>query len=98
LWGEGGISVCLFDSPADKYCHFSVVVGGTDAFEKAVNEYAFGGERGFAEKCNIIIDSDLSNNSYGIHFTTDDYFHAGRTHRNGVHIDFGYARMFKGVE
>jgi hypothetical protein len=63
-----------------------------------VNEYAFGGERGFAEKCNIIIDSDLSNNSYGIHFTTDDYFHAGRTHRNGVHIDFGYARMFKGVE
>ena len=98
LWGEGGVLVCLFDSPAEKYCHFSVIVGGVSGFEKAVNEYFFGGERDFAKKCNIIIDSDLSDNSYGIRFTADDYFYAGKMHRNGVHVDFGYARKFTGVE
>lgn len=98
LWGEGGVLVCIFDSPAEKYCHFSVIVGGVSGFEKAVNEYFFGGERDFANKCNIIIDSDLSDNSYGIHFTADDYFYAGKMHRNGVHVDFGYARKFTGVE
>ena len=98
LWGEGGVLVCLFDSPADKYCHFSVIVGGVSGFEKAVNEYFFGGERDLAKKYNIIIDSDLSNNSYGIHFTSDDYFYAGRSHKNGVHIDFGYARKFTELE
>jgi hypothetical protein len=98
LWGEGGILVCLLDSPAEKYCHFSVIVGGVSGFEKAVNEYFFGGERDLAKKYNIIIDSDLSNNSYGIHFASDDYFYAGRSHKNGVHIDFGYARKFTELE
>lgn len=98
LWGEGGVLVCLFDSPAGKYCHFSVIVGGVSGFEKAVNEYFFGGERDLAKKYNIIINSDLSNNSYGIHFTSDDYFYAGRSHKNGVHIDFGYARKFTELE
>lgn len=90
LWGEGGVLVCLFDSPAEKYCHFSAIVGGVSGFEKAVNEYFFGGERDFANKCNIIIDSNLSDNSYGIHFTADDYSHAGKMYGNGVHVDFGY--------
>ncbi|MBR5456610.1 MAG: hypothetical protein IKU76_06680 [Bacteroidaceae bacterium] len=98
LWGEGGVLVCLFDSPAEKYCHFSVIVGGVSGFEKAVNEYFFGGERDFANKCNIIIDSNFSDNTYGIHFTADDYFYAGKMYGNGVHVDFGYARMFTGVE
>ena len=97
LWGEGGVLVCLFDSPQDKYCHFSVVIGGVDGFTEAVNEYIVGGEKDLAKKCNIIIDSDLSDNSYGIHFTTDDCFYYGKSHKNGVHIDFGYARKFSGL-
>ena len=94
LWGEGGILMCLLDSPADKYCHMSIIIGGVTGFEQAVNEYVFGGEKDFAKKCNIIIDSDLSDNSYGIHFTDKEYFCAGKSHKNGVHIDFGYARKF----
>lgn len=98
LWGEGGILMHLLDSPADKYCHMSIIIGGTDGFEQAVNEYLFGGEKDFAKKCNIVINSDLSGNSYGIHFTEDEYFFAGKSHKNGVHIDFGYARKFTGLE
>jgi hypothetical protein len=94
LWGEGGILMCIYDSPAEKYCHMSIIVGGISGFEHAVNEYCFGGEKDFAKRYNIVIDSDLSNNSYGIHFVNDEYFYAGKSHRNGVHIDFGYARMF----
>ena len=97
LWGEGGVVVSLFDSPQDKYSHFSVVIGGVDGFEKAVDEYLFGGERDFSKKCNIVIDSDLGNNSYGIHFIAEDYLFAGKSHKNGVHIDFGYAKRFKGL-
>lgn len=92
LWGEGGILMCFLDSPADSYCHMSIIIGGVTGFEQAVNEYMFGGEKELAKRCNIIIDSDLRDNSYGIHFTTDEYFYAGKSHRNGVHIDFGYAR------
>ena len=94
LWGEGSILMCVYDSPADKCCHMSIIVGGVTAFEQAVNEYHFGGEKDFAKKCNIVIDSDLGDNSYGIHFITDEYFYAGRSHRNGVHIDFGYFKKF----
>jgi hypothetical protein len=72
----------------------SIIVGGVSGFEHAVNEYCFGGEKDFAKRYNIVIDSDLSNNSYGIHFVNDEYFYAGKSHKNGVHIDFGYARMF----
>ena len=92
LWGEGGILMCFLDSPTDSYCHMSIIIGGVTGFEQAVNEYMFGGEKDLAKRCNIIIDSDLRDNSYGIHFTTDEYFYAGKSHRNGVHIDFGYAR------
>lgn len=98
LWGEGGILVSIFDSPQEKYCHFSVVIGGVEGFERAVNEYHFGGEKDFAKRCNIIIDSDLSDNSYGIHFTTEDYFYAGKKHKDGVHIDFGYTKRFTEME
>ena len=94
LWGEGGVLMCLIDVPAEKYCHMSIMIGGTTGFEQAVNNYNFGGETGFAEKCNIIIDSDLSDNSYGIHFTEDEYFYAGKSHRNGVHIDFRYFEKY----
>lgn len=94
LWGEGGLLMCLYDSPADRYCHMSIIIGGVSGFEQAVNEYCFGGEKDFAKKCNIVINSDLSNNSYGIHFVYDEYFYAGKSHKNGVHIDFGYARNF----
>ena len=93
LWGEGGILMCILDSPADKHCHMSIIIGGVSGFEQAVNEYVFGDEKDFAKKCNIIIDSDLSDNSYGIHFTTDEYFYAGKSHTNGVHIDFRYAKI-----
>ena len=88
LYGEGGILMCVFDSPADHYCHMSILVGGGGGFEQAVNEYVFGGERDIATRYNIIINSDLSDNSCGIHFTTDEYFFAGKSHKNGVHIDF----------
>lgn len=94
LWGEGDILMCLYDSPAEKHFHMSIIIGGVSGFEKAVNEYCFGGEKDFAKKCNIIINSDLSDNSYGIHFTEDEYFFAGKSHKNGVHIDFGYANKF----
>lgn len=94
LWGEGNVVMCLFDSQAEKHCHFSVIIGGSDAFREAVNNYSFGGETNIAEKCNIIIDSDLSDNSYGIHFTSDEYFFAGRSHKNGVHINFRYWEMY----
>lgn len=94
LWGEGGILMCFLDSPADKCCHMSIIIGGVTGFEQAVNEYMFGGEKDLAKRCNIIIDSDLRDNSYGIHFTTDEYFYAGRSHKNGVHIDFGYFKKF----
>ena len=94
LYGEGGILMCVFDSPADHYCHMSILVGGGGGFEQAVNEYVFGGERDIATRCNIIINSDLSGDSHGIHFTTDEYFFAGKSHKNGVHIDFRYWDLY----
>ena len=94
LYGEGGILMCVLDSPADHYCHMSILVGGGGGFEQAVNEYVFGGERDIATRCNIIINSDLSGNSCGIHFTTDEYFFAGKSHKNGVHIDFRYWDLY----
>ncbi len=94
LYGEGGILMCVFDSPADHYCHMSILVGGGGGFEQAVNEYVFRGERDIATRCNIIINSDLSGDSCGIHFTTDEYFFAGKSHQNGVHIDFKYWDLY----
>ena len=94
LYGEGRILMCVFDSPEDKYCHMSILIGGGGGFEQAVNEYIIGGERDFAEKCNIIINSDLSDGSGGIHFTTDEYFFAGKSHKSGVHIDFKYWDLY----
>ena len=94
LFGEGGVLMCLYDSPVDKYCHMSILVGGGE-FGNAVNDYTFGGERNIAEKCNVIIDGNLNDNSYGIHFTSDEYWFAGKAHRNGVHIDFGYSDKLK---
>ena len=94
LYGEGGILMCVFDFPADHYCHMSILVGGGGGFEQAVNEYVFGGERDIATRCNIIIYSDLSGDSCGIHFTTDEYFFAGKSHKNGVHIDFRYWDLY----
>ena len=94
FYGEGGILMCVLDSPADHYCHMSIIVGGSDGFEQAVNEYVFGGERDIATRCNIIINSDLSGDSHGIHFTTDEYFFAGKSHKNGVHIDFRYRDLY----
>ena len=94
LYGEGGILMCVFDSSEDKYCHMSILVGGAGGFEQAVNEYVIGGERDFATRCNIIINSDLSDGSGGIHFTTDEYFFAGKSHKNGVHIDFRYWDLY----
>ena len=94
LYGEGRILMCVFDSPEDKYCHMSILIGGGGGFEQAVNEYVFGGERDFATRCNIIINSDLSDGSGDIHFTTDEYFFAGKSHKNGVHIDFRYWDLY----
>lgn len=94
LYGEGGILMCVFDSSEDKYCHMSILVGGTGGFEQAVNEYVIGGERDFATRCNIIINSDVADGSGGIHFTTDEYFFAGKSHKNGVHIDFRYWDLY----
>ena len=94
LYGEGRILMCVFDSPEDKYCHMSILIGGGGGFEQAVNEYVFGGERDIANRCNIIINSDLSDGSGGIHFTTDEYFFAGKSHKNGVHIDFRYWDLY----
>lgn len=94
LYGEGRILMCVFDSPEDKFCHMSILIGGGGGFEQAVNEYVFGGERDFATRCNIIINSDLSDDSGGIHFTTDEYFFAGKSHKKGVHIDFKYWDLY----
>ncbi|MBQ5370440.1 MAG: hypothetical protein IIU50_02670 [Bacteroidaceae bacterium] len=94
LYGEGGILMCVFDSSENKYCHMSILVGGAGGFEKAVNEYVIGGERDFATRCNIIINSDVADGSGGIHFTTDEYFFAGKSHKNGVHIDFKYWDLY----
>ena len=94
LYGEGGILMCVFDSSEDKYCHMSILVGGAGGFEQAVNEYVIGGERNFATRCNIIINSDVADGSGGIHFTTDEYFFAGKSHKNGVHIDFKYWDLY----
>lgn len=94
LYGEGGILMCVFDSSEDKYCHMSILVGGAGGFEQAVNEYVIGGERDFATRCNIIINSDLSGDSGGIHFTTDEYFFAGKSHKSGVHINFRYWELY----
>ena len=94
LYGEGGILMCVFDSPADHYCHMSILVGGGGGFEQAVNEYVFSGERDIATRCNIIINSDVADGSGGIHFTADEYFFAGKSHQNGVHIDFKYWDLY----
>lgn len=94
LYGEGGILMCVFDSSEDKYCHMSILVGGTGGFEQAVNEYVIGGESDFATRCNIIINSDVADGSGGIQFTTDEYFFAGKSHKNGVHIDFRYWDLY----
>ena len=94
LYGEGRIVMCVFDSPEDKYCHMSILIGGGGGFEQAVNEYVIGGERDIATRCNIIINSDPSDGSGGIHFTTDEYFFAGKSHKNGVHIDFRYWDLY----
>ena len=94
LYGEGGILMCVFDSSEDKYCHMSILVGGAGGFEQAVNEYVIGGERDFATRCNIIINSDVADGSGGIQFTTDEYFFVGKSHQNGVHIDFRYWDLY----
>ena len=94
LYGEGGILMCVFDSPEDKYCHMSILVGGGGAFKQAVNEYIIGGEKGIAEKCNVIIGPDPTDGSHGIRFTTEEYFFAGKAHKNGVHIDFKYWDLY----
>ena len=94
LYGEGGILMCVFESAEDKYCHMSILIGGGGGFEQAVNEYVIGGERDIATRCNIIINSDLSGDSGGIHFTTDEYFFAGKSHKSGVHIDFKYWDLY----
>ena len=94
LYGEGRILMCVFDSPEDKYCHMSILIGGGGGFEQAVNEYVFGGERDIATRCNIIINSNPSDGSGNIHFTTDEYFFAGKSHKNGVHIDFRYWDLY----
>ena len=94
LYGEGRILMCVFDSPEDKYCHMSILIGGGGGFEQAVNEYIIGGERDIATRCNIIINSDPSDGSGDIHFTTDEYFFAGKSHKNGVHIDFRYWDLY----
>lgn len=94
LYGEGGILMCVFDSSEDKYCHMSILVGGAGGFEQAVNEYVIGGERDFATRCNIIINSDVADGSGGIHFTTNEYFFAGKSHKSGVHIDFKYWDLY----
>lgn len=94
LYGEGRILMCVFESSEDKYCHMSILIGGAGGFEQAVNEYVIGGERDFATRCNIIINSDLSGDSGGIHFTTDEYFFAGKSHKSGVHIDFKYWDLY----
>ena len=94
LYGEGRILMCVFDSPEDKYCHMSILIGGGGGFEQAVNEYIIGGERDIATRCNIIINSNPSDGSGNIHFTTDEYFFAGKSHKNGVHIDFKYWDLY----
>ena len=94
LYGEGGTLMCVFESSGDKYCHMSILIGGAGGFEQAVNEYVIGGERDIATRCNIIINSDLSGDSGGIHFTTDEYFFAGKSHKSGVHIDFRYWDLY----
>ena len=94
LYGEGGILMCVFESSEDKYCHMSILIGGAGGFEQAVNEYVIGGERDIAARCNIIINSDLSDDSGGIHFTTDEYFFAGKSHKSGVHINFRYWDLY----
>ncbi len=94
LYGEGGILMCVFDSPEDKYCHMSILVGGGGAFKQAVNEYVIGGEKGIAEKCNVIIGPDPTDGSHGIRFTSEEYFFAGKAHKNGVHIDFKYWDLY----
>ena len=94
LYGEGGILMCVLDSPEDKYCHMSILIGGGGAFKQAVNEYVIGGEKGIAGKCNIIIGPDPADGSHGIRFTTDEYFFAGKSHKNGVHIDFKYWDLY----
>ena len=94
LYGEGGILMCVFESSEDKYCHMSILIGGAGGFEQAVNEYVIGGERDIATRCNIIINSDLSGDSGGIHFTTDEYLFAGKSHKSGVHINFRYWDLY----
>lgn len=94
LYGEGGILMCVFESSEDKYCHMSILIGGSGGFEQAVNEYVIGGERDIATRCNIIINSDPSDGSGGIHFTTDEYFFAGKSHKSGVHINFRYWDLY----
>ncbi len=94
LYGEGNVVVSILDLPEEKYSHFSIIVGGVGAFEQAVNNCAFGGKKNIAENCNVIINSDLGDYSYGIHFTTNEYFYAGKARKAGVHIDFGYNERF----
>lgn len=94
LYGKSNIVMYVFDSPEDKYCHMSILIGGAGGFEQAVNEYVIGGERDIATRCNIIINSDVADGSGGIHFTTDEYFFAGKSHQNGVHIDFKYWDLY----
>lgn len=94
LYGEGRILMCVFDSPEDKYCHMSILIGGGGAFKQAVNEYVIGGEKGIAEKCNVIIGPDPTDGSHGIRFTSEEYFFAGKAHKNGVHIDFKYWDLY----
>ena len=96
LYGEGDILMCVYDSPAEKYCHMSIIVG-YDAFEQAVNECVMGNERDIAKKCNIIINDDFSHR-FGIQFTNSEYLNLGKKYKSGVHINFGYAKKLLDVE
>ena len=57
LYSSAG-TVLVYDSPADKLCRMDIVLGGIDAFKKAVDSIVVDGEVCITRKCNIVINCD----------------------------------------
>lgn len=84
LYGEDGTTLYLLDLPGEQQCLMTIIIGHED-FENAVNDCKVGEEENIADKYNIII------NENGIRFSNEEYYYYPKKHKNGVHIDFGFA-------
>lgn len=81
LYGDRGVFMCVYDSPADYDCSMSITVGTDDDFTAIVNSYGFDDESTLADKFKIVIgdkgvkfiEKTTSNKESGVCFDFEYY-------------------------